>query len=94
MRSNFSHLEELIGGYFHQDWKTYASTAAAVLERYLNEWPAEDIPKVAKELLAVLAQSDQAIDATMNLMECGYWPAGDGMSYRDWLTQMARRLAK
>jgi hypothetical protein len=93
MSTGYPNLEELLGGYFHQDWNTYASTPTGVLERYLEEWPIEDVPKALNELHALLAQPDDEVVRVVVLMGCEYAPAADNLSYREWLNQVANRLS-
>jgi hypothetical protein len=92
MTPSYPHLEELVGGYFHQDWRDDAPTAAAILERYLNEWPAEDAALALGELRALLRLADDKVEQAVAAMGSYYNPVADGLSYRGWLTQMADRL--
>lgn len=94
MNFNFPDLEELVGGYFHQDWKEDASTAAGVLERYLSEWPIESVSKTLDELIALLQENDERLASTVMSMGSYYNPVGDGLTYREWLNQIAARLTK
>lgn len=93
MNTSYPNLETLLGGYFHQDWNTYAATPTGVLERYLKEWPIEDVPKALNELYALLAQPDDKVVRVVLSMGCEYDPAADNLSYEEWLIQVANRLS-
>lgn len=92
MSASTPNLEEFLGGYFHQDWPEDAPTAVAIVERYLNEWPIEEVPKALSELNLLLAQSDDDVMRCVVGMGCFYNPAADSMSYREWLNRVADRL--
>ncbi|WP_048438935.1 contact-dependent growth inhibition system immunity protein [Caenimonas sp. SL110] len=94
MSTTFPNLEELIGGYFHQDWADDATSSVGVLDRYLSEWPLEDVPKVQAELAVVLQQSDEEIPRTLSALGNSFDPACEGVSYRQWLDQIRTRLAE
>ena len=92
MSASTPNLEEFLGGYFHQDWSEDAPTAVAIVERYLSEWPIEEIPKMLNELNALLAQRDDDVMQCVMKMGCFYNPVADGISYRAWLNQIVYRL--
>lgn len=94
MNTHYSNLEELIGGYFHQDWNTYSDTTVGVLEFYLQEWPAKYVPLVLTELRNLLQRSDAEVEAELDKMGCGYAPGGDNTTYREWLNRMESRLSQ
>jgi CdiI immunity protein len=92
MKTAYPNLDQLFGAYFNQDWKMDAPTVEAVLERYLNDGPVEDVAKALSELKSLLTLPEDKIEKTLDLMHCYYYPLGDGRTYREWLNQVADRL--
>jgi len=56
MNTLYPNLEEFFGIYFHQDWREDSATASGIVERYLAEWPPEEIRGAAQELHRLLAE--------------------------------------
>jgi CdiI immunity protein len=94
MKIHYPNLEEFLGTYFHQDWREDSATATGVVERYVAEWPSDEIRSAAKELQHLLTETpteDRLADATRQLGSY-YNPEADGLSYRDWLQKVYQLL--
>lgn len=91
----YPNLQNLLGGYFHQDWMEYGPNSESVLEQYLkDEWPPEDVSKALEELKSLLKLPDDELAKNIVDMGCEYYPIGLGFSYREWLTKLANQLYK
>lgn len=94
MSSDYPNLDNLIGCYFHQDWRTEGPTVDVVLENYLKEYSTEYPPLVLAELRALLRRSDAEVEAELDRMGCEYAPVGDNTTSREWLSRMEARLSQ
>jgi hypothetical protein len=90
MKSLYPNLTEFFGTYFHQDWRDDSTVALEIVERYLAEWPLEEIRQAAQELRRLLAESLTEADLADEMRGFGnfYNPQADGLSYGDWLRQV------
>lgn len=95
MSEDYRHLKELLAGYFHQDWTSDHDTATAVVERYLEEWPSDEVPVVVKEIRQLLfdAKSENELREVVLRLGCYYEPRADSRTYREWLTSVCERLS-
>ena len=95
MTTHYPNLDEFFGTYFHQDWREDSPTALGIIERYLAEWPPEEIREAAKELdrLLVEAPTEDEFADKVRRLGCFYNPRADGSSYGEWLRQVYQLLA-
>jgi hypothetical protein len=95
MNDNFPNLGEFLGCYFHQDWPCDDESAVAVVERYLREWPSDEVQTVVKEIGLLLeeAKSEEDLRTTVTKLGSYYEVGADGLTYRDWLKSVSERLA-
>jgi hypothetical protein len=95
MKTLYPNLDDFFGTYFHQDWREDAATAIGIVERYLAEWPPEEVLAAAQELRRLLAETPTEADLIdkMRRLGCFYNPQSDGLSYGDWLRQIYQLLA-
>lgn len=95
MKTLYPNLDEFFGTYFHQDWREDSATALGIVERYLAEWPPEEIREAAQELHRLLAQplSETELADQMKGLGSFYNPQADGLRYGDWLRKVHQLLA-
>jgi len=95
MRTPYPNLDEFFGTYFHQDWREDSKTARGIIERYLAEWPTQDIRATAEELHRLLTEplTEAELTDQMRLLGNFYNPNADGLSHRDWLRQVYELLS-
>lgn len=93
-RARYPHLEDLLGGYFHEDWRQDAPDADAALALYAKAWPPAHRAAVRGEIDAVLRLKDAALHKNLRRMGCAYHPPADGLSARAWLERVRDRLGR
>lgn len=95
MNDNFPNLGEFLGCYFHQDWPCDDESAIAVIERYLSEWPRDEVLAVIEEIGQLLEEVRNEADLRAAVLKLGsYYEVGaDGLTYREWLESVSKRLA-
>ncbi len=95
MTTPYPHLDEFFGTYFHQDWREDSPTAVGIVERYLAEWPTDEVREAAKELgqLLAAAATEDELAGVLQRLGSFYNPRADGLSYGEWLNQVYRLLA-
>ena len=86
--SEFPHLEHLIGGYFHQDWKTDGETWEDVVKFFCRmeqlkhrRGVVEDVEKLLR-----LAETEFQLIQALNAFGCAYRVEG---SVREWVRGVA-----
>jgi len=96
MKTIYPNLDEFFGTYFHQDWREDSATARGIVERYLAEWPREEVQDAAEELRRLLAETLTEADLADKISCLGsfYNPQADGLSHRDWLCQVYELLSQ
>jgi hypothetical protein len=81
-----SALADLLGAYFHQDWRIEGRDPAAVIQRFVDENPPEVVRAVEHDLAELLAQPLSEADlATLHQTGFAYSPTAAGSTYREWL---------
>ncbi|MCX8156483.1 MAG: contact-dependent growth inhibition system immunity protein [Verrucomicrobiae bacterium] len=89
-----NNLVQFFGACFHQDWRLDAPTPEAVIERFLDKNPAEEVQKVVVELDELLSLSLPEDELRRMLHEellCYYLPTETPI--RNWLAQLRTSLA-
>jgi hypothetical protein len=83
-------LEELMGGYLHQDWDTYGPDSRAVMKVFAAEWPSL-AAQLSDEVERALAEhkSDADMEAFLESLGCQTDAMSPSGSYRIWLTELA-----
>ena len=88
-----NNLVQFFGAYFHQDWRLDDPTPEAVIERFLEKNPPEEVQKVVVELDELLSLSLPEDELRRMLFEeflCYYLPTET--SVRNWLAQLRAAL--
>lgn len=95
MINEYEKLKDFLAGYFHQDWLYDDESAIAVVERYLSEWPRDEVLVVIEEIGQLLEEVKNEADLRAAVLKLGsYYEVGaDGLTYRDWLKSVSERLA-
>ena len=84
-------LEDLMGGYFHQDWDTYGETHMAVVDQFILDDP-ELAAALPAEILHVLSETpDDELETLLESMGCEVYPQPRELGYRRWLSAIADR---
>lgn len=86
-----SHLELLLAGYFHQDWREEASSPAEAVRNFVRREPPHVVRGADSELVALL--SSAMTDGELRNLIVGGWgasydPTLVGKSMRAWLTEI------
>jgi len=53
-RTTFPHLDQLFGGWFHQDWRCEAGTYEGIVKNFIQQNPREIVVATREELRAFL----------------------------------------
>ena len=85
-------LEDLMGGYFHQDWDTYGETHMAVVDQFILDDP-DLAAALPAEILQVLSETpdDAQLEVLLHAMGCETYPQPRELGYRRWLSTIADR---
>lgn len=91
----FPELNQLIGGYFHQDFSYEYSSYREALEDYLRGNPQDDLRQAREEILQLLAmaESDQELGRAVAALGMSVSPP-DGVSLRQWLVDIAHAIER
>jgi hypothetical protein len=90
----FEHLDEFLGGYFHQDWHDIDPTADDVIRRFLEEASREDVNKVVGDIDEVLVTLNSEAEVAALLKEIGsyYNVSAGGFTPSGWLRHVRELL--
>lgn len=82
--NEFPHLDHLIGGYFHQDWRTDGDTSEDVVKLFCRMERREHRRGVVKDIeeLLNLTETEFQLLQALNAFGCAYQVDG---SIREWL---------
>ena len=81
-------VRQFLGAYLHQDWDIDYPTAAAAVAAAIRDFSSVgDLPAVERELAEIDRTDDATVETILGRV-CDYHPAGDGLSYREWLSQV------
>jgi len=88
MRVEFPHLDHLVGGYFHQDWKTDGDTWVDVVKLFCRMEQLEYRRGVVEDIeeLQRLSETEMQLLQVLNEFGCAYRVDG---SIREWLKGVA-----
>lgn len=87
----FGHTQQLISGYFHQDWDIDGSTDEAVIAFFISNETCQHVYDVIADLEDFVAQCDaEKVSADSFLQEngCAYHYQADGLSGIAWLKRI------
>jgi hypothetical protein len=87
----YPELDQFLGGYFHEDFASYAPTWEGVVDFYAGETSLMRRQRAVDELDALLAEADEEIAAALEAIYVSYLP--DPMTTREWLRAVRDRLA-
>lgn len=89
-------LEQLIGGYFHQDWDLNGGDTQRVLDMVVANSTPDELAADAEALAALMAEEfdEAALEEVLARHGCGYYPPGDdgAQTHAEWLEEIAQRL--
>ncbi|MGR3935505.1 contact-dependent growth inhibition system immunity protein [Streptomyces sp. BRA346] len=91
----FPELNQLIGGYFHQDFSYEYSSYREALEDYLRGNPQDDLRQAREEIpqLLAMAESDRELRRAVAALGMGVSPP-DGVPLRQWLIDIAHVIER
>jgi len=94
MRQQTPALEQLMGAYFHQDWYLDADDEWGVVDRFVADAP-EMAANIPAEIARVLAThlTEEAVEEYVADLGCEYAADPQDGGYREWLTEVASRVA-
>ena len=87
-------LEQLFGGYLHEDWADDYADFAQAVDAFVEHQP-DLAPAASGEIAQLLVECDSEADLEQRLDDLGlvYYPPGLGWSsYRSWVLAVASRL--
>ena len=90
-------LEQLAGGYFHEDYQLEFGKADEALLAFRDGFSAEFIHSAADELdvlLASRATESELDDLWINQLGANYDPRDDGLTYREWFAHVRDLLTQ
>jgi hypothetical protein len=90
----FSHLDELLGAWFHQDFDQEGDTLEEILETYRSVSPDGRCAAVVHDIDRFLALPEDNLDDvfTSPFKPGGVYLPGWGMSAREWLQRVRELL--
>lgn len=92
-----SALENLLGGYVNQDWDLDYSDVWEAVRAFIGDQPGSVVDEARSQLWELLNSNKSEEDLKRVLISeigCGYWPPGDGLTFRTWLEGVAQYLGK
>ena len=94
MIMHFEQLQQLIGGYFHQDWDIEGQSDEEVVFAFVRDNTSETARHVIAEIDDILyGISGLDLDELLNYLGCEYSYQTDGKSAAQWLKRLRNVLA-
>jgi CdiI immunity protein len=93
--ADYPALTQLLGGYYHQDWREDHATPEAALQAFVSDASSETVAAAANEIDRLLtAGYDPAALAQLlaDGFDCNYLAETDGLSAAAWLAQVRDSL--
>jgi len=86
---SYRHLQDLLGGWFHQDFDIAGDTLAEIVDQYKAVTSQDEIAAVIGDIAAFLEQSRDNVDAAfVEAFRPDIDPAGWGMTAAQWLLHL------
>ncbi len=94
MKRSYPALAQLFGCYLHQDWTVEFDTAADAVAAFLAHATPHTRMAAREEIGRLLAhaETEAKLVAQLEKLGCYYWPAGDGITAREWIGQLAEQI--
>jgi CdiI immunity protein len=93
--TNYPALTQLLGGYYHQDWREEHTTPEAALHSFVGDASPETVAAAANEIDRLLTAGYDAAALAQLLVDgfdCNYLAEADGLSAAVWLAQVRDSL--
>ncbi|PYP84648.1 MAG: hypothetical protein DMG65_22200 [Candidatus Angelobacter sp. Gp1-AA117] len=93
--SNYNDLVPLFAGFFHQDWRDEFNNTEEALQAFVNDALPEELTGASTALQKLIQSnmSEEELGELMLDLGCFYNPTPTGKSYKQWLSDIAGRLA-
>ena len=91
MTERFKNLEQLLGGYFHQDWDMEGATDADVIVAFRRAASVDQIEATIAEVDHILRRfsgDSLKIEELLAALGCEYCYQADGPSGQEWLQRV------
>lgn len=94
MAQHYSHLAELLGSWFHQDFDIEGDTIEEIIRAFNKSSSAQQRQEVIADITQFLRTDDSQIDADfIRIFNPEIEPTGFAVSTRAFLSEIARHLA-
>jgi CdiI immunity protein len=93
--ADYPALTQLLGGYYHQDWREDHASADAALRAFVQDASAETVAAAANEIDRLLSAGFDTTALAQLLVDgfdCNYRAEIDGLTAAAWLTQVRDSL--
>ena len=97
LSTDFPELTQFLGGYLHEDWVDDYETADEAVFHFLSVARVEQVSAAKRELDAFMKLNldDASLAEALSLdLGCSYYPPGDGLSCREWLSTVQALLTQ
>ena len=93
--ADYPALTQLLGGYYHQDWREDHASPEAALRAFVADTSAETVAAAADDIDRLLRAGFDPSSLDQLLVDgfdCNYVPETDGLAAAAWLTQVRDSL--
>jgi len=93
--ADYPALTQLLGGYFHQDWREDHASPDAALQAFISDASAATVAAAANEIDRLLSAGFDATALAQLLVDgfdCNYVAETDGFTAAAWLSQVRDSL--
>jgi hypothetical protein len=93
--ADYPALTQLLGGYYHQDWREDHTSPETALEAFIRDASPETVAAAATEIDRLLAAGFDATALAQLLadgFDCNYVAETDGLTSAAWLTKVRDSL--
>lgn len=97
MSTSYKNLEQLMGGYFNQDWPIEGETDDAIIKLFLHDSSPERISGAINELdhlIAVSTDDDVELGKLLRNLGCDYYYPAFGLTGLEWLVRIRALLTE
>jgi len=81
-------IQQLLGGYFHQDWDLEANDDLGVVRRFIEDVGGEKKQSILDAIDQVLLEDEAKVSSFLSESGCEYYFAGDGLTAKGWLMRL------